>query len=167
MGVVLSLLALIYQASHPSTAVLGKTPGQDVYRNIRRRPEAKTIPGLLIFRLDGDLFFPNATYCAEQVKHAVREATKPVQEVLMDYETINFVDTTAADMIVKLQAELAGVGITLCLARVRDSVREMLRRMGVETAIGADHIYDSVTQGVQAFSRRYRMRAPAGRPEFM
>jgi hypothetical protein len=42
----------------------------------------------------------------------------------------------------------------------------MLRRMGVEAAIGADHIYDSVTQGVQAFSRHYRMRTPAGRPEF-
>ena len=166
LGVVLSLVGLIYRASHPSTAVLGKAAGQDVYRNIRRRPEAKTIPGLLIFRLDGDLFFANATYCVEQVKHAIREATKPVQEVLMDYETINFVDTTAADTIVKLQAELAGVGITLCLARVRDSVREMLRRMGVEAAIGADHIYDSVTQGVQAFSRHYRMRTPAGRPEF-
>jgi high affinity sulfate transporter 1 len=165
LGVVLSLVGLIYRASHPSTAVLGKTPGLDVYRNIRRRPEAKTIPGLLIFRLDGDLFFANAAYCAEQVKHAIREATKPVQEVLMDYETINTVDTTAADTIVKLQAELAGVGITLCLARVRDSVREMLRRMGVEAAIGADHIYDSVTQGVHAFSRRYRMRAPADRPE--
>jgi high affinity sulfate transporter 1 len=165
LGVVLSLVGLIYRASHPSTAVLGKTPGLDVYRNIRRRPEAKTIPGLLIFRLDGDLFFANAAYCAEQVKHAIREATKPVQEVLMDYETINSVDTTAADTIVKLQAELAGVGITLCLSRVRDSVREMLRRMGVEAAIGADHIYDSVTQGVQAFSRRYRMRAPADRPE--
>jgi MFS superfamily sulfate permease-like transporter len=165
MGVMLSLVALVYKASHPSTAVLGKMPGQDVYRNIRRRPEARTIPGLLIFRLDGDLFFASATYCAEQVKHAIREATKPVQEVLMDCETINFVDTTAADIIIKLQAELAGVGITLCLARVRDSVREMLRRMGVEGAVGADHIYDSVTQGVQAF-RHYGVRAPAGRPEF-
>jgi MFS superfamily sulfate permease-like transporter len=156
LGVVLSLMALIYKASHPTTAVLGKMPGQDVYRNVRRRPEAKTIPGLLIFRLDGDLFFANATYCAEQIKHAVREAAKPVQEVLMDYETVNFVDTTAADMIVKLQTELAALGITLCLARVRDSVREMLRPLGVEAAIGADHIYDSLTQGVHAFSRRSR-----------
>jgi len=84
----------------------------------------------------------------------------------MDYETINFVDTTAADMLVKLQAELAGEYITLCLARVRDSVRGMLRRMGVEAAIGADHMYDSITQGVQAFSQRYRAHAPAGHPEF-
>ena len=166
MGVMLSLVALVYQASHPSTAVLGKMSGQDVYRNIRRRPEARTIPGLLIFRLDGDLFFANATYCAEQVKHAIREATTPVQEVLMDCETINFVDTTAADMIIKLQGELAGVGIILCLARVRDSVREMLRRMGVEAAIGPDHIYNSVTQGVRAFRRRHGLHAPAGRPGF-
>ena len=166
LGVVLSLVTLIYHASHPSTAVLGKMPGQDVYRNILRRPEAKTVPGLLIFRLDGNLFFANATYCAEQVKHAIREATTPVEEVLMDYETINVVDTTAADMLIKLHAELAGEDITLCMARVRDSVRGMLRRMGVEAAIGADHMYDSITQGVQAFSQRHRMRAPADRPEF-
>ncbi len=166
LGVVLSLVVLIYQASHPATAVLGKMPGQDVYRNIVRRPEAKTIPGLLIFRLDGNLFFANATHCAEQIKHAIQEAAEPVREVLMDYETINLVDTTAADVLVKLQAELAGENITLCLARVRDSVRELLRRMGVEAAIGSDHIYDSITQGVQAFCRRHGMRAPAGDPEF-
>jgi MFS superfamily sulfate permease-like transporter len=165
LGVVLSLGALIYRASHPATAILGKTAGQDVYRNIRRRPEAKTVPGLLVFRLDGDLFFANADYCAEQVKHAIREAKDPVREVLMDWETINSVDTTAADMMIKLKAELAGVDIDICLARVRDSVREMLRRMGVEAVIGADHIYDSVTQGVQAFSRRHRMGEPAVPPE--
>jgi high affinity sulfate transporter 1 len=154
LGVALSLVALIYQASHPGTAVLGKMPGQDVYRNIQRRPEAKTIPGLLIFRLDGNLFFANAEHCAEQIKHAIQAAAEPVQEVLMDYETINFVDTTAAEVLVKLRAELAGENILLCLARVRDSVREMLQRQGVEAAIGADHFFDSITQGVQAFCRR-------------
>ncbi len=162
LGVVLSLLVLIYQASHPTTAVLGKMPGQDVYRNIRRRPEAKTIPGLLIFRLDGDLFFANADHCAEQIKRAIQDAAQPVLEVLMDYETINFVDTTAAEVLVKLQAELARKHILLSLARVRDSVREILRRMGVEAAIGAEHFYDSITLGVQGFCQRHRVRSPDG-----
>ena len=135
-------------------------PGQDVYRNIVRRPEAKTVPGLLIFRLDGNLFFANATHCAEQIKHAIQEASEPVQEVLMDYEAIDLVDTTAADVLVKLQLELAGKNIPFCLARVRDSVREMLRRLGVEAAIGSDHIYDSITQGVQAFCQRHGVRSP-------
>ena len=158
----MSLVALIYQASHPTTAVLGKMPGQDVYRNVRRRPEAKTIPGLLIFRLDGDLFFANAEHCAEQIKRSIQEAAEPVREVLMDCEAIDLVDTTAAEVLVKLRAELAGGNIRLCLARVRDSVREMLQRMGVEAAIGADHFYDSITQGVQAFCRCHRVRSAGG-----
>lgn len=162
LGVVMSLVALIYQASHPTTAVLGKMPGQDVYRNVRRRPEAKTIPGLLIFRLDGDLFFANAEHCAEQIKRSIQEAAEPVREVLMDCEAIDLVDTTAAEVLVKLRAELAGENIRLCLARVRDSVREMLQRMGVEAAIGADHFYDSITQGVQAFCRCHRVRSAGG-----
>lgn len=161
VGVVLSLVVLIYQASHPSTAVLGRMPGQDVFRNIVRRPEAKTIPGLLVFRLDGNLFFANAGQCAEQIKNAINKAAEPVWEVLMDYETINYVDTTAADMLVQLQAELSAKQITFCLARVRDSVRGMLRRMGVEAAIGPDHIYNSITQGVQAFCRRHHKVLPA------
>ena len=159
LGVVMSLVALIYQASHPTTAVLGKMPGQDVYRNVQRRPEAKTIPGLLIFRLDGDLFFANAEHCAEQIKRSIQEAAEPVREVLMDWETIDLVDTTAAEVLVKLRAELAGENIRLCLARVRDSVREMLQRMGVEAAIGAGHFYDSITEGVQAFCRCHRVRS--------
>jgi anti-anti-sigma regulatory factor len=80
----------------------------------------------------------------------------------MDFETINFIDTTAAEMLVKLQAELAGGNILLCLARVRDSVREMLQRLGVEAAIGADHFNDSITQGVQDFCRRRHGSSPDG-----
>jgi high affinity sulfate transporter 1 len=62
LGVVLSLLLLIHRASHPGTAVLGKLPGEEMYRDILRHPEATTIPGLLLFRFDADLIFPNANY---------------------------------------------------------------------------------------------------------
>ena len=165
LGVVLSLVALIYKASHPSTAVLGKTPGQDVYRNIRRRPEARTIPGLLIFRLDGDLFFANATYCADQVKHAIHEATKPVQEVLMDCETINFVDTTAADMIVKLQGRIGRSGHHPLPGQGAGFGAGDVAADGGGSGHRCGRMYDSVTQGVQAFSRRSRTSARAGRPE--
>ena len=153
-GVVLSLVVLIYRAGHPTTAQLGKTQGEDVYRNIRRRPEARTIPGLLIFRLDGNLFFANAGYCADQIKHDIAASAVPVKAVLMDAETINVVDTTAGDMLIKLQEELASKNIRFGLSRVRDPVREFLRRQGVETALGEDNFYDSITDGVEAF-RQY------------
>src|SRR5215469_1564127 len=57
LGVVLSLLLLIYRASHPHGAVLGQLPGSEAYRYVGRHPEAVTFPGLLIWRLGGDLFF--------------------------------------------------------------------------------------------------------------
>jgi SulP family sulfate permease len=155
-GVILSLVVLTYHAGHPTTAQLGQMPGEDVYRNIRRRPEARTIPGLLIFRLDGNLFFANAGYCADQIKHDIAAAAAPVKAVLMDAETINFVDTTAGDMLVKLRQELTSKNIRFGLSRVRDPVREFLRRQGVEAILGAENFFDSITEGVEAFRQYFQ-----------
>jgi SulP family sulfate permease len=58
LGVALSLLLLIYRASHPRGAVLGQLPGTEAYRNVQRHPEAFTFPGLLIWHAGGDLFLP-------------------------------------------------------------------------------------------------------------
>lgn len=156
VGVGLSLVVLIYHASYPTTARLGRMPGEDVYRNVLRRPEARTIPGLVIFRLDGNLFFANAGYCAEQIKREIAAAATPVRAVLMDAESIDSMDTTAGDMLIKLQDELGSRNIRFGLSRVRDPVREHLKRQGVEAAFGADHFYDSITQGVQALSEGCR-----------
>ena len=155
VGVALSLVVLIYHASHPTTAQLGKASGEDVYRNILRRPEVRTIPGLVIFRLDGNLIFANAAHCAGEIRRSIASAPSPVREVLMDAEPINFVDTTAGDMLIRLHAELASRNIGFGLSRVRDPVRELLRRQGVEAALGAENFYDSITEGVDAFHRRY------------
>jgi high affinity sulfate transporter 1 len=150
LGVILSLVVLIYQASHPATAALGKAHGLDVYRDVLRHPEAQTVPGLLIFRIEGNLFFANAAYVAERLRRHV-DAQQAVRTVLIDAETIDQIDTTAADMLLKVKAELAHHNMTLCLARVRDTVRDQLRNTGLEQAIGSEHIFDSITEGVAAF----------------
>ena len=152
IGVVLSIIALIYRASYPGTAVLGQLPGQEAYRDIKRHPKAKTIPGLLLFRFDSGLFFANANRFADLLKRAIGESDAPVKAVLVDAETVNVIDTTACDMLIKLQSELAGKGIVLAFARVRDPVRDVIRRAGVEAAIGTDHLYERVTDGVEAFA---------------
>src|SRR5256885_10090436 len=56
-GVAIALLILIYRASHPRGAVLGQLPGTEAYRNVERRPDALTFPGLLIWRVGGALFY--------------------------------------------------------------------------------------------------------------
>jgi len=153
-------VAWIDHAAHPGTAVLGKVHGQDVYRNVLRRTEAKTFPGLLIFRLDSALFFINANDCAEQIRLHITASAEPVREVLIDAETINRIDMTAADMLDKLHAELDQENVILSLARVRDSVRSLLKQTEVEQRIGSDRIHDSITQGVNAFCQRTGVPLP-------
>jgi len=73
-----------------------------------------------------------------------------VRAVLVDAESMSSVDATAAAMLAGLNADLREDGIALYFARVKDPVRETLRRAGLEEAIGADRFHDSVVQGVRA-----------------
>jgi MFS superfamily sulfate permease-like transporter len=68
LGVALALLTLIYQTSHPQGAVLGQLPGTEAYRDVQRHPEAITFPGLLIWRIGGDLFFASIGHVCEALK---------------------------------------------------------------------------------------------------
>nr|MDJ0981619.1 SulP family inorganic anion transporter [Kiloniellales bacterium] len=153
IGVILSIIALIYRASYPSTAVLGQIPGQEAYRDVKRHPEAQTLPGLLLFRFDSILFFANANHFADTLKSAVGTAVEPVKAVLVDAETVSAIDTTACDALIKLQSELAEQGIALAFARVRDPVRDVMQRSGVEAAVGAERFYERITDGVRAFDK--------------
>jgi MFS superfamily sulfate permease-like transporter len=151
LGVVVALAFLIYRASYPGASVLGQLPGEDQFRDISRHPDAKTYPGLLIFRLGNSLFFANANYFAEQVKLQIEESAEPVREVLIDCETMNLIDTTGAGALIRLAEELGEKEIRVSLACVRDDVGERMRRSGVQKALGEDRIHDTLTQGVRVF----------------
>jgi high affinity sulfate transporter 1 len=151
LGVVISLLMLIYRTSHLSGAVLGKLPGEEAYRDVRRRPEAETYPGLLIFNPGGDLFFASAGQFEHELRTAVAQGQPPVRQVLIDASSITFVDSSAAEILLRLIESLKDEGVAFAFARVRDPVLGMLKRGGVVEAVGAAAFYDRVTGGVRAF----------------
>jgi sulfate permease, SulP family len=151
LGVVLSLLMLIYRASHPRGAVLGQLPGTQAYRDVGRHPETLTFPGLLIWRVGGDLFFASIGHVREGLKSALAATRPPAKHVLVDAESVNFIDTSACDELLRLIRELYAQGITLAFARVRDQVRERMRLCGVEAAVGPANFHERVTDGVQAW----------------
>jgi high affinity sulfate transporter 1 len=152
LGVVLSLLVLIKRACRPGTAVLGRVPGErKYYRDVRRRPDAKTMPGLLIFRFDARLIFFNCNFFASEVKRNIAKAREPVKTVLIDAEAMNDIDITGADCLITLNTELNRKDIVMCLTHVRDPLRDKMQRMGVVDAIGAGYIYETTRDGVDAF----------------
>jgi MFS superfamily sulfate permease-like transporter len=154
LGVILSLLILIRRVSRPATAVLGLRKGTNSYRDITLNPDAETFPGLVIFRFDAPIIFANASYFAEQVRQRIVDVPTPVREVLLPAQQINQLDSTGADQLGKLQAELRAKGITLSFAEVKSALREAMRRTGLEEKIGLDHFYESVHEGVQEFRQQ-------------
>jgi high affinity sulfate transporter 1 len=158
VGVVLSILALIYRVSFPTSAALGRLGGSDVYRDTRLHAEAETLPGLLVFRFDAAAFFSNADHFAASLEQHMAEAEEPVAAVLVDAESMTFLDATAAEMLGRLHVELRGRGVTLSFARVRDPVRDRMRRAGLEDAVGAERFHDSIQEGWEALEAEIRRR---------
>jgi high affinity sulfate transporter 1 len=159
LGVVLSLLLVIYRASHPHGAVLGQVPGTEAYRNVERHPEAITFPGLLIWRPGGDLWFASIGHLGDGLKAALAASRPPAKHVLVDAEAVNQIDVSACDALLNLIQELQSQGITFAFARVRDHVRARMRLGGVEAIVGSANFHERVTEGVRAWQQQ---EAPDG-----
>jgi high affinity sulfate transporter 1 len=152
LGVVLALLNLIYQTSHPRGAVLGQLPGTEAYRSLHRHPEVITFPGLLIWRIGGDLFFASIGHVREALQASLA-ARADVKRVLLDFGAVNFIDVTASDDLLSLIKQLENKGITAAFARVRDVVRDDTRLAGIEAVVGANGFHERITDGVIAWQR--------------
>jgi high affinity sulfate transporter 1 len=148
LGVVLALLTLIYRTSHPQGAVLGQLPNSEAYRDIRLHPEAITFPGLLIWRIGGDLYFASIGHAAEALKGAL-EARPDVKRLLLDFSQVNFMDISASDALLSLLKELKGRAIAVALARVRDAVRDNMRHAGIEALVEPANFHERITDGVR------------------
>ena len=159
IAVGLSLLALVYRAYRPSYAVLGRAPGavddeRLRYRGVEDHPDAETFPGLVILRLDGELFFANARWFRDVVRSLVRGQTPPVRELLVHAGAVPHIDTTAADMLRSLIKELDEAGVSLAFARATTGLIHDLERNGITRLVGDDLFYDTVAAGVDAYLHR-------------
>ena len=139
--------------------MLGQLPGTEAYRDVRRHPEAITFPGLLIWRVGGDLFFASIGHLDEGLKAALAASRPPAKHVLLDADSVNFVDTTGCDAALSTIKELQSQGITFAFARMRDEVRERMRLGGIEAVVGPTNFYERVTDGVRAWQGQDRLDA--------
>ena len=161
LAVVLSVTLLLYRASRPYVAAIGRMPGQrGAFGDLTRHSDAKPIPGLLIVRLDAPLYFFNANVARSQILELVdAQQSKPVA-VLIDLAATADLDVTTTDMLFGLVANLRARSIAVMLAQVKGPVRERLRRTELIGAIGENHIYLSVATAVAAFHRRSQPQLP-------
>jgi SulP family sulfate permease len=154
LGVVLSLLELIYVTSHPQGAVLGQLPGTEAYRSVRRHPEVRTFPGLLIWRVGGDLFFASVGQMEAALKNSLAQIRPPIKHVLLDMSSVNFIDVSACDELITFIKQLQSRGVTIAFARVRDTVRQDMQLAKIEAVVGSADFYERITDGICAWQRQ-------------
>jgi sulfate permease, SulP family len=124
IGVVDSLLLLLYRVSRPHVAVLGEAPGPDGrWADSAANPGSRTEPGLSVLRVEAGVFFANADHVRTAIEDA---ATDGVRTVVLDCETVPFVDVTAARMLGQLHTDLRHRGVRLILAGEIGQVRDMV-----------------------------------------
>jgi MFS superfamily sulfate permease-like transporter len=135
--------------------VLGRVDGMKGYHDITRHPEARRIPGLVLFRWDAPLFFANAEMFRVQILKAVSESPTQVKWVVVAAEPVTDVDITAADVLAELEHELLQSGIELCFAQMKGPVKDHLKRYGLFKKFGVENFFPTIGQAVDHYLLKY------------
>jgi len=151
IAIALSLLNFIRRAWRPHDAVLGRVENVKGYHDTERYPDARLIPGLVLYRFDAPLFFANADYFRERVRALAR--TGDARWIVVAAEPIKDIDTTADETLRALVDELEADGIVLAFAELKDPVHDGLRHYGVHDAIGDQHFFPTIGVAVATYLR--------------
>jgi MFS superfamily sulfate permease-like transporter len=157
LSVGLALLAFIWRAWRPYDAVLGRVDGLKGYHDVTRYPEARRVPGLVLFRWDAPLFFANAEIFRTHVEQAIADAPTRARWVVVAAEPVTDVDITAAEALAALDDDLAKEGIELRFAEMKDPVKDRLKRYGLFDKIGAEGFFPTLGQAVDGYLETHRV----------
>ncbi len=153
LGVVLSLALVLYRSSYPHMAVLGQIPNTNIYRNLKRFPEAIVRPDVAILRFDAQLFFANLTHFKDEADQLV--ASKPdLKLFIVSAEAINALDSSAVHMLKDFVANLQGAGVQLAFSAVKGPVRDILHKNGIVDLIGAHNFFVTTAHAVEAYDNQ-------------
>ena len=162
IAIVTSLLAIIYRSSSPRMEVLGKIADEKAaWGRMRGHTTRRTVPGIVVIRLDAPLFWANATAIEDRL---LAELTKwpDTRALVLDLEATSQLETTSTDMLEHLHDELAARGVSLYLARVIHPVSSVLDRSGFLDKLGDEHIWHSISQCVRAARKATGLKGGGG-----
>ena len=151
LAIVIAVIEFLWDGWRPHSAVLGRADGVKGYHDITRYPDARLIPGLVMFRWDAPLFFANAELFEDRVLDAVAASPTPVRWLVVAAEPVTSVDVTAADVLAELDGTLRAAGVELCFAELKDPVKDKLKRFGLFSRFGEEHFFPTIEAAVDGY----------------
>ena len=155
LAIVIAILEFLWDGWRPHSAVLGRAAGVKGYHDIKRYPDARQIPGLVLYRWDAPLFFANAEFFKERVLESVAKSHTPVRWFVVAAEPVTSVDVTAADTLAELDQTVRDAGIKLCFAELKDPVKDKLKRFGLFTQIGENFFFPTIEVAVASYLEKH------------
>ena len=151
LAIVLAIIEFLWDGWRPHSAVLGRAHGVKGYHDITRYPDARQIPGLVLFRWDAPLFFANAEFFKERALDAVAKSPTSVRWLVVAAEPVTSVDVTAGDTLDELDKELHARGIELCFAELKDPVKDKLKKFELLAQLGENCFFPTVGAAVSGY----------------
>ena len=151
LAIGIAVIEFLWDGWRPHSAVLGRVDRVKGYHDVTRYPDARLIPGLVLFRWDAPLFFANAELFHERVLDAVASSPTPVRWIIVAAEPVTSVDVTAADMVAELDDVLHSARIELCFAEMKDPVKDKLKRFGLFARFGEKTFFATIGEAVSAY----------------
>jgi high affinity sulfate transporter 1 len=151
LAIAIAIIEFLWDGWRPHSAVLGRAQGVKGYHDITRYPDARRIPGLVLFRWDAPLFFANAELFKERVLDAVAKSPTPVRWLVVAAEPVTSVDVTAGDTVAELDKALHAMGIEFCVAELKDPVKDKLKRFGLFAQLGEEYFFPTIGAAVSRY----------------
>jgi SulP family sulfate permease len=162
LGVGASILLFLYRSSRPHAAIVGRVPGTEHYRNVKRH-KVETQPGVLSIRIDESLYFANARYLEDFV--AAEAALVPgLTDVVLMCSAVNAIDMSALESLEAIQHRLRDMGVRLHLSEVKGPVMDRLAGTEFLAHLNGD-VHLSQHQAIEAIEQRKNRDADPGQTD--
>ncbi|MFI6676196.1 SulP family inorganic anion transporter [Kribbella sp. NPDC050470] len=163
IAVALSILNVFRRAWWPHETELGRVDGIAGLHDTESYPDARLLPGLVVYRFDAPLIFANARMFSDKVRE-IAEDHPDLRWIIVAAEPITDVDTTASDMLQELDSWLNARGVSLVFAEMKDPVRAKIERYELTRTIDPAHFLptldDAVAQYIQQTGANWRDPRP-------
>jgi MFS superfamily sulfate permease-like transporter len=149
IGLLASLLFVVFRASRPHVSSLGRVPGEpDVFSDLSRHPENTAVPGVLIVRPDEPVFYANWRSVADRVKALIEEMPTPLRAVVIDSSNQDTIDYTSTVGIAGLVKELTEKGIEVYFVGLHAPILQQ-DKTGLLAPILEGHSFPTMDQAVR------------------
>jgi SulP family sulfate permease len=149
-GIVTSLLLYVWRTSRPHMAIVGRVPGTEHYRNVLRHP-VESHPGIVILRVDENIYFANTEAIRRFVFDALDQADAP-HALILAMTSVSYVDSSGVALLERMDEDLAARGVVLHLAEVKGPVADRLTRVDGLAPMFAERVHLSLDRAVRCLS---------------